>query len=175
MVTRSLVPARDIERQIFLIRGHKVMLDADLARIYGVSTKRLNQQVHRNKKRFPDDFMFQLSRKEAESLRLQSATLEKAGRGKHRKYLPLAFTEYGAVMLASVLHTPVAVEASVQIARAFVRLREMVAAHRELARKLEQLERKIENHDSDIHNLFEAIRKLMEPPEKPRLTMGFRP
>ena len=149
------------------------MLDVDLAGIYGVSTKRLNQQVQRNKKRFPDDFAFQLTSQEAESLRLQFATSNK-GRG-GRRYFPFVFTEHGTVMLSAVLHTPTAIEASIQIARAFVRLREMISAHKELAAKLGELERKVEGHDEHIQSLFDAIRELMEPPVKPKPQIGFQP
>jgi len=122
--------------------------------------------------------MFQLSREEAESLRLQNAILE-TGRGKHRKYLPYVFTEHGTVMLASVLHTSVAIEASIQIARAFVRLREMIASNKKLAHKLAELERKLErkfgSYDKNIRSLFEAINQLMDPPQKPRARIGFTP
>lgn len=170
---KSLLPLDSIERRIYLLRGHKVMLDTDLAQIYGVSTKRLNQQVSRNKKRFPTDFMFQLTARETQSLRLQSAT-SKAGRG-GRRYAPYAFTEHGAVMLSSVLNTPVAIEASVQIARAFVKLREMVSAHKALARKLEELERRVSHHDEHLQSIFDAIRELMDPPAKPRRQIGFLP
>ncbi len=117
---------------ILVLRGQKVMLDSDLARLYGVSTGRLNEQVKRNADRFPQDFMFQLTRAEVESLRSQIAILE-PGRGKHRKYLPYAFTEHGALMLASVLNSPIAVEASIFVVRAFIRLREVIATHKVLA------------------------------------------
>ena len=140
-----LIPVERIERSILFIRGHKVMLDADLAFLYGVTTKRLNEQVRRNSQRFPTDFMFQLTAEEAESLRSHFATL-KAGRGKHRKYLPYAFTEHGAVMLASILNSPTAVAASVEIVRVFVRLREMLVAHKDLARRLDELEQKYDKH-----------------------------
>lgn len=157
------------------------MLDSDLAQIYGVTTKRLNEQVSRNRRRFPDDFMFRLNAEEAVALRSQNATLE-TGRGRHRKYLPYVFTEYGAVMLSSVLSTPIAVEASVQIARAFVKLREVLASHRELASKLETIERHLASHDaelgehaSNLRVVFDAIRKLMTPPRKTRKQIGFKP
>ena len=149
------------------------MLDSDLATIYGVSTIRLNEQVRRNVKRFPEDFMFQLTKRESESLRSQFAISNK-GRG-GRRYLPYVFTEHGTVMLSAVLHTPTAIEASIQIARAFVRLREMISAHKELAAKLRELERKVEGHDEHIQSLFDAIRELMEPPVKPKPQIGFQP
>lgn len=167
----SLIPVEQIEQLIFLIRGQKVMLDADLARIYGVTTARLNQQVKRNLDRFPGDFMFQLTKDEFARLMLQSAT-SKTGRGGRRK-LPFVFTEHGAIMLASVLNSPVAVRASLQVVRAFVRLREMLASDKELAQKLAELERKLEGHDQAIHNLFEVIRKLLKPPELKRRKIGF--
>ncbi len=179
---KSLVPVEHIEQRIYLMHGLKVMLDADLARIYGVTTKRLNQQVRRNLKRFPQDFMFQLTKEEADSLRLQNATLNSIGRGRHRKYRPYVFTEYGAVMLSSVLSTRIAVEASVQIARAFVKLRELLNTHRELAAKLEAIERRLSSHDAELGEqadqlraVFKAIHRLMEPPKKPRRRIGFQP
>ena len=186
---KHLIPIDQVERRIYFIRGQRVMLDSDLAKIYGVSTKRLNEQVSRNRKRFPEDFMFQLTKEEADSLRLQNATLEEwlrshfatldRGRGKYRKYLPFVFSEHGTVMLSAVLHTPIAIEASIQIARAFVRLREMVASNKKLTHKLAELERKLEHklgiHDKHIRSLFEAINQLMEPPQKPRAKIGFIP
>lgn len=170
--TQAIVPAGRIESRIFLIRGHKVMLDSDLADLYGVSTSRLNEQVKRNKRRFPPDFMFQLTPGEARTLRSQIATSKK-GRG-GRRYRPYAFTEHGALMVASVLNTRRAVEASVYVVRAFIRLREMLATHRELARKLAQLEKRIEGHDEEITAIFDAIRQLMEPAQKPGKQIGFR-
>ncbi|MGC2061771.1 MAG: ORF6N domain-containing protein [Thermodesulfovibrionales bacterium] len=166
----ELIPAEIIERKIYLIRGHKVMLDSDLAELYGVETKRLNEQVHRNPKRFPDDFMFQLSEEEAESLRSHFATL-KSGRGKHRKYLPYAFTEQGVAMLSSVLNSDRAIEVNVQIMRAFVKLRELIATHKDLARKLAGIEKK---YDSQFKVVFDAIRQLMAPPStKMKVITGF--
>jgi len=164
-----------IEARIFLIRGQKVMLDADLAELYGVETKRLNEQVSRNSERFPEDFMFQLNEEEFDSLRSQFATL-KTGRGQHRKYLPYAFTEHGAIMAASVLNSPQAIEVSVHVVRAFVRLRELVAGNKELAQKLNQLERKVGAHDKAIAEIISAIRELMSPTEpKKKRTIGFAP
>src|SRR5438128_4410734 len=127
----SAVPIERIESRILLVRGHKVLLDADLAALYGVSTKRFNEQVRRNAARFPEDFMFRLSAEEWDSLRSQFATL-KTGRGQHRKYLPLAFTEHGAIMAATILNSPRATEVSVYVVRAFVRLRELLASTKEL-------------------------------------------
>jgi len=170
-VRRLLVPAEKIERLILLIRGRRVVLDADLARIYGVTTARLNQQVKRNRSRFPADFVFQLKLEEHRLLMLQSAT-SKGGRGGRRK-LPYAFTEHGAIMLASVLNTQIAVQASVQVVRAFVRLRQMLIANRALAERLEAVERQLEGHDAAIHNLFQTIRQLLQPPARARPRIGF--
>jgi hypothetical protein len=160
-----------------------VLLDADLAALYGVTTKRFNEQVRRNAARFPGDFMFRLSAEEWDSLRSQFATL-KTGRGEHRKYLPLAFTEHGAIMAATILNSSRATETSVYVVRAFVRLRETLAAHKELAGKLNVLEKKTEalalRHDSfaahtrvQLRQVFEAIRELMRAPEPRRRPIGF--
>ena len=158
------------EPAIYLIRGQRVMLDCDLAAIYQVTTKRLNEQVRRNRSRFPADFAFRLNNEEFINLRSQIATSK--GRG-GRRYLPWVFTEHGAIMLASVLNSAVAVQASVRVVRAFVRLREMVAGNAALAVKLSALERRLDSHDESIANLFEAIRQLLTPPEKPRRQIGF--
>ncbi len=148
------------------------MLDRDLAGLYGVATKVLNQAVKRNIKRFPEDFMFQLTKEEDYSLWSQSVTL-KTGRGKHQKYLPYAFTEQGVAMLSSVLHSERAIQVNIAIMRAFVKLREILSTHKELAHKLEELERKIERHDVEIKGIFDAIRQLMIPPEKTKKKIGF--
>ncbi len=168
----TLVPMERIEQKIFLIRGQKVMVDADLAELYGVGTKVLNQAVKRNKDRFPEDFMFQLTGEEEESLRSQFVT-SNVGRG-GRRYLPFAFTEHGAVMLASVLNSPQAIEVSVFVVRAFVQLREVLATHTELAHKLNELERKVGAHDEAIKSLVTAIRQLMQPPPPKRRRIGFQ-
>ncbi len=166
------VPVERIERSIHLIRGHKVILAADLAALYGVVTWRLNEQVKRNQNRFPDDFVFQLTSEEDRALTSHSAR-SNLGRG-GRRTLPFAFTEHGAIMAAMVLKSPRAVEMSVQVVRAFVRLREMLASNVALAHKLAELERKLEGHDHAIHNLFEAIRQLLAPPQpKRRRQIGF--
>ncbi len=160
-----------IERRIHVVRGEKVLLDSDLAGLYGVSAKRLNEQVKRNRRRFPRDFMFRLTPTEARALRSQNATLN-GGRGRHRKHAPYAFTEHGVVMLASVLNSQVAVRASLQVVRAFVRLRVVIEAHAELARKVDHLERK---YDGQFSAVFEAIRQLMEPTApKVRRQIGFQ-
>lgn len=171
-ITESAVAisGEEIEHAILLIRGQKVMLDRDLARLYGVKTKILNKAVSRNLDRFPADFMFQLTPDEHDSLRFQFGTLK---RGQHSKYLPFVFTQEGVAMLSGVLRSPRAVQVNVAIMRAFVRLREMLSLHKELAHKLADLERKIENHDENIHSLFDAIRQLMTPPETPRREIGF--
>ena len=169
----SIVPANNIEQKIFLIRTKRVMLDEHLAEIYGVQTKNLNKAVLRNRERFPEDFTFQLTPQEWHDLRFQIGTSKKKGRG-GRRYLPYAFTEHGAVMLASVLNSSIAIKASIQVVRAFVKLREILATHKELGEKLVQLEKKIGRHDEEIQTLFEAIRRLMQPPEKPRRQIGFR-
>ena len=169
----SLVPVELIEKKIYLIRGHKVMLDSDLAELYGVATKVLLQAVKRNLKRFPSDFMFQLNYQDVAALRSQIVTLKK-GRGQHRKYPPYAFTENGVAMLSSVLNSERAIGVNIQIMRTFTRLREMILTHKELAHKLAQLERKIEKHDEEIKLIFDAIRELMRPPETKKRKIGFQ-
>jgi hypothetical protein len=144
------------------------MLDADLAVLYGVSTKRLNEQVRRNRSRFPDDFMFQLTGEEVRSLRSQFAT-SKPGRG-GRRYAPLVFTEQGIAMLSTVLNSERAIQVNIEIMRAFVRLREMIATHRDLARKLEALEKR---YDAQFKVVFDAIRELMAPPTPKKRKIGF--
>jgi len=181
--TKALVPSERIANAILLIRGHKVMLDSDLAALYGATTKRLNEQVRRNPERFPGDFTFRLAREEWDALRSQFATL-KIGRGQHRKYLPYAFTEHGALMAANVLNSARAIEVSVFVVRAFVRLREVLATHKELAKKLEQLEKKTEalalKHDqlaanthAQFREVIEALRALMTQPEPKKRPIGF--
>jgi phage regulator Rha-like protein len=168
----AIMPIGKIEQAILLIRGEKVILDADLAAIYGVPTKRLNEQIRRNMYRFPDDFMFQLTKEEAESLRSQIATSK--GRG-GRRYAPYAFTEHGAIMAAAVLNSQRAVQVSVYVVRAFVQLRRMLAQNKELAAKLAALERKVGDHNQKIVALIQAIRELMAPPlERPRKPIGFQ-
>lgn len=167
------VPLERIEQSILLIRGQKVLLDRDLAVLYGVETKNLNKAVRRNIERFPADFMFQLTAAETEDWvrsRFQFGTLK---RGSNVKYAPYAFTQEGVAMLSSVLASPRAVQVNIGIMRAFVRLREMLSLHKELAHKLAALERKIVNHDESIQTLFEAIRQLMTPPEAPKKEIGF--
>jgi ORF6N domain len=164
----ELIQAEQIEQAVLLIRGQRVMLDRDLAALYGVTTGNLNKAVQRNPERFPDDFMFQLTQEEAGALRFQFGSLR---RGEHFKYLPRVFTQEGVSMPSSVLRSPRAIQvniANIAIMRVFVRLRETLALHRELAHKLAELERKIEGHDTSIRTLFDAIRGLATPPVKPR-------
>jgi len=172
MVKVEVIPIERIEKRIYLIRNQKVMVDSDIAELYDVSTKQLNQQVKRNIDRFPIDFMFQLSAEEYDSLRSQNVTL-KNGRGKHRKYLPYAFTEQGVAMLSSVLNSKQAIKVNIQIMRAFVKLREILSTHKELAQKLKELELKIDSHDQQIQSIFEVINQLLIPPEKPKQKIGF--
>ena len=159
-----------IETHIFLIRGQKVMIDSDLADLYRVPTKVFNQAVKRNIKRFPKDFMFQLSRNETEILRSQSVTSSWGG----RRTLPYAFTEQGVAMLSSVLNSERAVQVNIAIMRAFVKLREILTTHRELAEKIEELEKRYRQHDVKIQTIFDAIRQLLETPAvPPRRRIGF--
>ncbi len=169
----KLILVDQIEPLIHEIRGQKVILDSDLAKLYGVETKTLNRAVKRNSERFPSDFLLQLTAEELNSLRYQFGTL-KTGRGQHRKYLPYAFTEHGAFMAAGLLTSPRAVEVSVFVVRAFVKLRQLVLAHKELAGKLDQLERKVGSHDEAIKQLVAAIRQLMAVPDPPKGKIGFQ-
>ena len=162
--------AERIEPAVLLIRGQRVLLDRDLAALYGVETKNLNKAVRRNRDRFPPDFMFQLTAEEAERSRFQFGTLK---RGQNIKYLPYAFTQEGVAMLSSVLRSPRAILLNNIIMRVFVRLRETLALHKELAHKLAELERRLEGHNADIHTLFNAIRELAAPPIPPRPEIGF--
>ena len=183
-IAHQLTPVERIQRSILVLRGQRVLLDADLARLYGVPTKRLNEQVKRNPRKFPEDFVFQLTQDEAEAVRHARARDEIAsgnrshnatGSQKHRdpRFLPYAFTEHGAIQAANVLNSATAVEMSVQVVRAFVRLREMLASNVVLAHKLDELERRLEGHDAAIHNVFEAIRQLLTPPQPPKREIGF--
>ena len=158
-----------VEQKILLIRGQKVMLDSDLAHIYGVSTKVLNQAVKRHENRFPSDFMFQLNYHEVRLLRSQIVTLDK-GRGRHRKYQPHAFTEQGVAMLSSVLNSEKAVRVNIEIMRTFVKLRQILSTHKDLAHKLEELEKK---YDSQFRVVFDAIRQMMTPPPVKSRKIGF--
>jgi hypothetical protein len=170
----------NLQGAIHLIRGQRVMLDSDLAMIYGVTTKRLNEQLKRNRPRFPADFAFQLTVQEFRNLKSQIATsslrsqfVTSSSHGGKRK-LPWVFTEHGALMLASVLNSAIAVQASVRVVRPFVRLREMVATNAQLAAKLQEIERRFDSHDGAIANLFAALKQLLEPTDAPkRREIGF--
>jgi len=164
---QGVIPIERVKETILLLRGQKVILDADLAKLYGVTTKRLNQQVKRNRDRFPDDFMFQLTPGEKAEV---VANCDHLSRLKFSPAFPHAFTEHGAIMAASVLNTPRAIETSIFVVRAFVKLREMLATHKDLERKLIALEKK---YDEQFKVVFEAIRALMSPPEKSRKKIGF--
>jgi hypothetical protein len=166
---KSVVHAGQIDSKIFNIRGHRVMLDSDLAELYGVTTFNLNKAVKRNMGRFPKDFMFQLTEEEAASLRFQIGMSKPKSRG-GRRYLPYAFTEQGVAMLSSVLRSKRAVQVNIAIMRVFVRLREMIASHKDLTRRLNDLEGK---YDTKFKIVFDAIRELMAP-AKPKLRIGFR-
>ena len=168
MQATTLIPVGRIDQSILLVRGHRVLLDRDLAALYGVETRVLNQAVRRNLDRFPGDFMFPLTREEVRNISqiVICSTL------KHARNV-FAFTEQGVAMLSSVLNSPRAVQVNIEIMRAFVRLREMTATNRELAQKLEELEQRISSHDEKIQAIFEAIRQLMVPPETPHKEIGF--
>ena len=179
-----LLPLDQIQARIHAVRGQRVMLDADLARFYGVGTRELNKAVSRNRERFPEDFAFLLTMRETANLMFQAGTsssqadqgggLKKKGTGHGGRRKPArAFTEQGVAMLASVLRSPRAAVISVALVRAFARLRELLATHRELAVKLGELESKLAGHDLAIRNLFETIRQLLDPPGKPPKEMGF--
>lgn len=167
MTTTALV-LRSPDQCITRIRGHAIILDADLAALYGVTVKRLNQQITRNRDRFPDDFCFRLTEQEWRSLRLQNATLK---RGQHRKYMPHVFTEHGAIMAATVLNSPQAVQMSVAVVRAFIRLRRMALSVEGLARKVVVLEGK---YDKQFKIVFDAIRQLMSYPPPSNQVEGFQ-
>lgn len=168
-------PGSDRSARIFTVRGKRVILDSDLAELYGVSTKRLNEQVRRNPERFPHDFVFLLSQEEWDSLRSQIATLK--GRGRHRKFLPYVFTEHGALMAAGVLNSSRAIEVSIYVVRMFIALREATANTHNLARRLDDLEkgpeRRFGQHDQAIAEILAAIRALMNPPSPKRRPIGF--
>jgi phage regulator Rha-like protein len=163
-----MLPAETITNKIYFIRNLKVMMDRDLAELYGVETRVLKQAVRRNIKRFPEDFMFELTIKEESSLRSQSVTLE--GKGKHSKYLSMAFTEQGVAMLSSVLKSDRAIQVNIQIMRAFNKLRQMLSTHKDLKKKIEAMEAK---YDKQFQIVFEAIKQLLEEDDKPKRKIGF--
>jgi len=164
----SGIPIEDLIQET---RGHKVILDSDLARLYGITTSRLKEQVKRNAERFPIDFVFVFTHQEVTSLRSQIAISNRGG----RRYLPTAFTEHGAIMAANVLNSPKAVEMSVYVVRAFVQMRRTLQASAELSKRLETVERRLDTHDESIRSLVAAVRQLITPPEKPRRAIGFKP
>jgi len=167
----DILPIERIARKIYVIRNARVMLDRDLAELYGVATKVLKQAVRRNIKRFPTDFMFELTEDENQALRAQNVTLK---RGKHSKYLPFAFTEHGALMAANVLKSETAVSMSIYVVRAFIRMREELTSRRDLEERLGQIEKILLVHDTQLKDLIEKIRPLLLPPtEKPRKKIGF--
>ena len=163
----NLIPIEVIKERIFFIRGERVMIDRDLAELYGVETKQLKRQVRRNIDRFPEDFMFELTKEEYDVLRRQFGTLK---RGRHAKYPPLAFTEQGVAMLSSVLNSNRAIQVNIAIMRTFTRLRKMIATHAELKKKIEEME---EKYDKQFRVVFEALRQLLEADEKPKRKIGF--
>jgi len=178
--TKAIVLADEaIMSKIYLIRGKKIMLDRDLAELYGVETRVLNQAVRRNEKRFPDDFMFQLSAKELEEWKSQIVTSNKVRMGLRKS--PLAFTEQGVAQLSSVLNSETAIEVNIQIIRIFTRMRELLIAHKDILIKLERMEKKmikqggkLQKHDQEIRLIFEYLKKLLHPPQEPRPRIGFR-
>jgi len=167
------VPIELIERRIYVIRGLRVMIDQDLALLYQVETKVLNQAVKRNISRFPEDFMFELTADETKSLRSQFVTLE-IGRGRYSKYSSYVFTEQGVAMLSSVLRSPRAIAVNIAIMRAFVKLREIMATHKDLARKIEELESNQKNQSAEIKVIFKVIKSMLEKPVEPKTKIGFR-
>jgi len=169
----ELIAAPAIEKRILVVRDRQVMLDEDLADLYGVETKRLVEQVKRNRDRFPEDFMFQLSRKEATALRSQIAT-SNDGRG-GRRYAPYVFTEQGVAMLSGVLRSKRAVAVNIEIMRAFVELRRAAAGYAALEKRLSELERGLGRHDEQLGEIFKTLRLLISPPVRPKKPVGFMP
>jgi DNA-binding PadR family transcriptional regulator len=169
-MSKEIIPIQRVVQSIRCFRGQKVLLDSDLAALYGVTTGNLNKAVSRNRDRFPSDFMFQLSAEEAEDLIFQIGRSKGRGGRRHRPY---AFTEQGIAMLSSVLNSDRAIRVNIAIMRAFVKLRQMLETNRELARRFSELERRVGKHDQEIAAILEAIRQLMTPPEKPRREIGF--
>ncbi len=172
----GLVVNKTIDDRIYFVRGQRVMLDSDLAEVYQVETKALKRAVRRNRHRFPNDFLFELSLEETrqiESLRYQSGTLDKSNRGKYSKYGAFAFTEHGAVMLASVLNSPTAVDASIVVVRAFVKMRAVLAVHKDLAKKIEQLSKIAVKHNNEFDVVFQLLSEIMGDPKYLKRKIGF--
>lgn len=167
----NIVPVERITDKIYLLRGKKILMDRDLAELYGVETAQLKRAVRRNIERFPLDFMFELTKQELENWRCQFGTSNSEKMG--LRYPPMVFTEQGVAMLSSVLRSKRAIEVNIAIMRAFVKLRETSATHKELARKLHDLEQHLKGHDEQIQTIFEAIQQLLTPPEQPRKKIGF--
>lgn len=165
-----MIPDEHIMNNIYLIRGQKVMIDFDLAKLYQVETKRLKEQVNRNKERFPQDFMFLLTRDEHENLRSQIATSSWGG----TRYMPMAFTEQGVAMLSSILNSKTAIRVNIQIIRVFTKMRELLLSNKEIVLQLEKAEKKLSKHDEDIILIFQYLKKLLNPPQIPRERIGFR-
>ena len=159
----AIAPAERIDSLILTVRGQRVMLDSALARVYGILTKRLKEQFRRNRDRFPSDFAFQLTHQEFANLRSQFATSSLHG---GLRYAPIAFTEHGAIMFATVLNSPIAVAASVAVVRAFVRLRELALTHKELTKRMDELETRMDGHDKSLKHVFDALRQIMAPPSR---------
>jgi phage regulator Rha-like protein len=172
MPKRPSTLAVPVESRILILRHHRVILDSDLAELYGVRVGQLNQQVKRNRERFPADFMFQLTAKEDQILRSQTVISSQKHGG--RRYSPYAFTEHGAIMAATVLNSKRAIEMSVFVVRAFVRMREMLLKNRQLAAKINELDRRLETHDTAIQDLIDAIKELMAPEEASKRKIGFQ-
>jgi hypothetical protein len=171
-VKKMIIPDETIIDKILLIRDKKVMIDKDIANLYGVPTKRLNEQVKRNVKRFPEDFMFQLTQEEKDEVVANCDHLKTL---KYSPNLPYVFTEHGAVMLASVLNSDRAIEVNIQIVRIFTKMKEMLLTDKDILLKLEQLENKVTSHDENIQMIFEALKQLLNPPKEPRKRIGFKP
>src|SRR6185503_5846944 len=167
----KVIPDEVLINKIYFIRGEKVMLDLDLAELYGVTTRRLKEQVRRNIERFPEDFMFQLTREEYQSLRSQNATLK---RGAHSKYLPFVFTEHGVLMLSSVLKSKRAIQVNIQIMRIYAKMREYLSTHKDVLLALQQIDRKLISHDEDIQQIFTYLKELITQPSPKRKRIGFK-
>ena len=170
-LTIAIIEEKIVDK-IHLIRGQKVMIDRDLAELYGVETRRLKEQVNRNLSRFPSHYMFELTQKEYESLRSQNATLKQGG---HAKYLPYAFTEHGVLMLANVLKSGRAIEMSIKVIDVFVKLREMLLTHKDILLKLELLEKQVVQNSAEIQTIFSVLKQLLHPSQEPRKRIGFKP
>ena len=173
-IEHALIPVEVITGKIFMLRGHRVMLDRDLAELYGTATRALNQAVKRNQARFPEDFMFRLTPREANAVLGSRSQIVILKPGQNIKYLPYVFTEHGVVMLANVLKSAIAIRASIQVVRAFIHLRRLLATNQQLARKIELLEKRVGKHDVDLQGILAMLRKLLEPlPPAPRRRFGF--